>query len=139
MTLCNMSIEAGARAGMIAPDEVTFEYLKGRPRVPQGAAWDKAVAEWRKLPSDPGATYDREEKFDAAAIEPMITKGKAQVAELDDGWTVVTVDGSTAAHVEHSIALCDDGCVWVLTALDGGRGRLGDLITSREDYSSLPQ
>jgi 3-isopropylmalate/(R)-2-methylmalate dehydratase large subunit len=75
MTVCNMSIEAGARAGMIAPDDVTFEYLKGRPRVPQGPAWDKAVAEWRKLPSDPGATYDREEKFDAAAIEPMITYG----------------------------------------------------------------
>jgi 3-isopropylmalate/(R)-2-methylmalate dehydratase large subunit len=75
MTVCNMSIEAGARAGMIAPDEITFEYLKGRPRAPQGAAWDEAVAEWRKLPSDPGATYDREEKFDAAAIEPMITYG----------------------------------------------------------------
>jgi 3-isopropylmalate/(R)-2-methylmalate dehydratase large subunit len=75
MTVCNMSIEAGARAGMIAPDEITFEYLKGRPRAPQGAAWDKAVAEWRQLPSDPGATFDREEKFDAAAIEPMITYG----------------------------------------------------------------
>jgi 3-isopropylmalate/(R)-2-methylmalate dehydratase large subunit len=75
MTVCNMSIEAGARAGMIAPDDVTFEYLKGRPRAPQGAAWDEAVAEWRKLASDPGATYDREEKFDAAAIEPMITYG----------------------------------------------------------------
>ncbi|HTA21652.1 MAG TPA: 3-isopropylmalate dehydratase large subunit [Polyangia bacterium] len=75
MTVCNMSIEAGARAGMIAPDEITFEYLKGRPRAPQGAAWDKAVAAWRTLPSDPGATYDREEKFDAAAIEPMITYG----------------------------------------------------------------
>src|SRR6185369_1796444 len=75
MTVCNMSIEAGARAGMIAPDDTTFEYLKGRPRVPQGAAWDKAVAAWRSLPSDPGATYDREEKFDGAAIEPMITYG----------------------------------------------------------------
>jgi 3-isopropylmalate/(R)-2-methylmalate dehydratase large subunit len=75
MTVCNMSIEAGARAGMIAPDEVTFEYLKGRPRAPQGAAWDKAVAAWRTLASDPGASYDREEKFDAAAIEPMITYG----------------------------------------------------------------
>ncbi|MDB4981936.1 MAG: 3-isopropylmalate dehydratase, large subunit [Myxococcales bacterium] len=75
MTVCNMSIEAGARAGMIAPDDITFEYLKGRPRAPQGAAWDKAVAAWRKLPSDPGAAYDREEKFDAATIEPMITYG----------------------------------------------------------------
>ncbi|MEA2695785.1 MAG: 3-isopropylmalate/(R)-2-methylmalate dehydratase large subunit [Myxococcales bacterium] len=75
MTVCNMSIEAGARAGMIAPDDVTFEYLAGRPRVPQGAAWDKAVAAWRSLPSDEGATYDREETFDAATLEPMITYG----------------------------------------------------------------
>jgi 3-isopropylmalate/(R)-2-methylmalate dehydratase large subunit len=75
MTVCNMSIEAGARAGMIAPDDVTFAYLEGRPRAPRGAAWEAAVAEWRKLPSDVGATYDREEKFDAAAIEPMITYG----------------------------------------------------------------
>jgi 3-isopropylmalate/(R)-2-methylmalate dehydratase large subunit len=75
MTVCNMSIEAGARAGMIAPDEITFEYLKGRPRAPQGAAWDKAVAEWRTFSTDAGATFDREEKFDAAAIEPMITYG----------------------------------------------------------------
>src|SRR6187401_2054592 len=75
MTVCNMSIEAGARAGMIAPDETTFAYLKGRPRVPTGAAWDAAVAAWRQLPSDDGAVFDREVKFDAAAIEPMITYG----------------------------------------------------------------
>ncbi|MEV8511147.1 type I methionyl aminopeptidase [Dactylosporangium sp. NPDC051484] len=67
----------------------------------------------------------------ALAIEPMITRGKPKVAELDDGWTVVTVDGSVAAHVEHTMAFCDDG-VWVLTARDGGRARLGDLITARE-------
>ncbi|GAA2363814.1 type I methionyl aminopeptidase [Dactylosporangium salmoneum] len=67
----------------------------------------------------------------ALAIEPMITRGKPKVAELDDGWTVVTVDGSVAAHVEHTMAICDDG-VWVLTAHDGGRGRLGDLVTARE-------
>ncbi len=75
MTVCNMSIEAGARAGMIAPDEITFAYLKGRPRAPQGAAWDRSVAAWRQLPSDPGAAFDREEKFDASALEPMITYG----------------------------------------------------------------
>ncbi|MEV6928269.1 type I methionyl aminopeptidase [Dactylosporangium sp. NPDC051485] len=67
----------------------------------------------------------------ALAIEPMITRGKPKVAELDDGWTVVTVDGSVAAHVEHTMAICDDG-VWVLTAHDGGRARLGDLVTARE-------
>ncbi len=75
MTICNMSIEAGARAGMIAPDETTFAYLEGRPRAPKGAAWDAAVAAWRALPSDEGAAFDREEKFDAAALEPMITYG----------------------------------------------------------------
>src|SRR4051794_1369432 len=75
MTVCNMSIEAGARAGMIAPDETTFAYLKGRPRAPQGAAWDAAEARWRTLPSDPGAAFDREEIFDAATLEPMITYG----------------------------------------------------------------
>ncbi|WP_433210919.1 type I methionyl aminopeptidase [Dactylosporangium sp. CS-047395] len=67
----------------------------------------------------------------ALAIEPMITRGKPKVAELDDGWTVVTVDGSVAAHVEHTMAFCEDG-VWVLTAHDGGRARLGDLVTARE-------
>ena len=67
----------------------------------------------------------------ALAIEPMVTLGRPDVAELDDGWTVVTVDGSRAAHAEHSMAICDDG-VWVLTAEDGGRSRLGDLITARE-------
>jgi 3-isopropylmalate/(R)-2-methylmalate dehydratase large subunit len=75
MTVCNMSIEAGARAGMIAPDETTFEYLKNRPRAPQGAAWDRAVAEWKQLASDPGARFDKEIEIDAASLEPMITYG----------------------------------------------------------------
>jgi 3-isopropylmalate/(R)-2-methylmalate dehydratase large subunit len=75
LTLCNMSIEAGGRAGMVAPDETTFAYLKGRPYAPQGEAWDKAVASWRNLPSDPGATFDTEIALDAAAIEPMVTWG----------------------------------------------------------------
>jgi 3-isopropylmalate/(R)-2-methylmalate dehydratase large subunit len=75
MTVCNMSIEAGARAGMIGPDEVTFEYLKGRPRVPQGEAWDAAVARWRTLATDAGARFDASVDIDAATIEPMITYG----------------------------------------------------------------
>jgi 3-isopropylmalate/(R)-2-methylmalate dehydratase large subunit len=75
MTLCNMSIEGGSRAGLVAPDETTFEYLKGRPHVPQGAAWEEAVARWHKLPSDPGATYDREVVIDGSALEPMVTYG----------------------------------------------------------------
>jgi len=75
MTVCNMSIEAGARAGMIAPDETTFAYLKGRPRAPRAAEWDAAVARWRELVSDPQAHFDRSVDIDAAALEPMITYG----------------------------------------------------------------
>ncbi len=75
MTICNMSIEGGARAGMIAPDEVTFEYLKGREFVPQGEAWEKAVAYWKTLPSDEGAVYDKTITLEASELEPMITYG----------------------------------------------------------------
>jgi 3-isopropylmalate/(R)-2-methylmalate dehydratase large subunit len=75
MTVCNMSIEAGARAGMIAPDDVTFAYLAGRRHAPQGAAWDAAVARWRELHTDDGATFDRTLVIDASQIEPMITFG----------------------------------------------------------------
>ena len=75
MTVCNMSIEAGARAGMIAPDETTFEYLRGRPRVPGGAQWEAAVARWRELASDEGAAFDKEVELDASALAPMVTYG----------------------------------------------------------------
>jgi 3-isopropylmalate/(R)-2-methylmalate dehydratase large subunit len=75
MTVCNMSIEAGARAGMIAPDERTFEFLSGRPRVPQGRAWESALERWKRLPTDEGATFDRSIVLDAAELEPMITYG----------------------------------------------------------------
>jgi 3-isopropylmalate/(R)-2-methylmalate dehydratase large subunit len=75
MTICNMSIEGGARAGMIAPDDTTFEYMAGRPYVPSGAAWDAALATWRRLPSDDGATYDRSVTLDANTLGPMITYG----------------------------------------------------------------
>jgi 3-isopropylmalate/(R)-2-methylmalate dehydratase large subunit len=75
MTVCNMSIEGGARAGLVAPDDTTFDYLHGRPFAPQGAAWDAAVARWRMLPSDDGAAYDKTISLDASALEPMITYG----------------------------------------------------------------
>ncbi|MBS0200158.1 MAG: 3-isopropylmalate dehydratase large subunit [Proteobacteria bacterium] len=85
MTICNMSIEAGARAGLIAPDDTTFDYLRGLPRVPQGAAFDAAVAQWREFRSDDGAVFDREVKIDARAIRPTITWGThpGQVVALD--------------------------------------------------------
>ena len=75
MTVCNMSIEAGARAGMMAPDETTYAYLAGRPRAPQGAGWERALASWRALPSDAGARFDREVHLDATGVEPMVTYG----------------------------------------------------------------
>ncbi|HUS07523.1 MAG TPA: 3-isopropylmalate dehydratase large subunit, partial [Bryobacteraceae bacterium] len=75
MTVCNMSIEAGARAGLIAPDETTYEYLKGRPFAPKGAEWDAAVARWKQLPTDEGAVYDHQIRIDASVLEPMITFG----------------------------------------------------------------
>ncbi|MEO9900186.1 MULTISPECIES: 3-isopropylmalate dehydratase large subunit [Alphaproteobacteria] len=75
MTICNMSIEAGARAGLIAPDETTFDYLKGRPFAPKGAAWEQAVAYWKTLPSDDAAVYDTEVELDAADIVPQVTWG----------------------------------------------------------------
>ncbi len=75
MTVCNMSIEGGARAGLIAPDDTTFQYLSGRPHAPKGAAWSAAVARWKQLPTDEGAAYDRTVSIDADALEPMITYG----------------------------------------------------------------
>jgi 3-isopropylmalate/(R)-2-methylmalate dehydratase large subunit len=75
MTMCNMSIEAGARAGMIAPDETTFEYVKGREHAPKGADWDAAVAYWKTLPTDDDAVFDREVIIDATKLSPFVTWG----------------------------------------------------------------
>src|SRR5260370_29148764 len=75
MTICNMSIEAGARAGLIGPDDITFQYLARTPHRPQGAAWDRALESWRALPSDPAAVFDRSVELDASALEPLITYG----------------------------------------------------------------
>jgi 3-isopropylmalate/(R)-2-methylmalate dehydratase large subunit len=75
MTVCNMSIEGGARAGMIAPDDTTFEYLAGRPHAPKGADWDAALARWRQLPTDEGAAYGQSISIDADQLAPMITYG----------------------------------------------------------------
>ena len=75
MTVCNMSIEAGARAGMIAPDETTFAYLEGKARAPRGSAWTAALERWKSLPTDVGATFDRSVTIDATTLEPMITYG----------------------------------------------------------------
>src|SRR5258706_446902 len=85
MTVCNMSIEAGARAGMMAPDDTTFAYLEGRPHAPKGAAWEAALDAWRALPTDDGAAFDKEIVIDAAALRPYVSWGTnpAQVVPLD--------------------------------------------------------
>ncbi|MGH9090944.1 MAG: 3-isopropylmalate dehydratase large subunit [Acidimicrobiales bacterium] len=85
MTVCNMSIEGGARAGMVAPDETTFAYLEGRPHAPAGKAWDEALAYWSALPTDDGATFDKEVALDAALLVPHVSWGTnpAQVAPID--------------------------------------------------------
>ncbi len=86
MTVCNMSIEGGARAGMIAPDDTTFEYLYGRPRAPTGANWDAAVSRWRELRTDEGADFDKSVTLDAASLQPMVTFGTnpAMVIGIND-------------------------------------------------------
>src|SRR6185503_196428 len=86
MTVCNMSIEAGARAGMVAPDDTTFAWLEGKPHAPSGAAWDEALAAWSELPTDPGATFDREIEIDAAQLKPHVSWGTnpAQTVTIDD-------------------------------------------------------
>jgi 3-isopropylmalate/(R)-2-methylmalate dehydratase large subunit len=87
MTVCNMSIEGGARAGMVAPDEKTFAYLKGRPKAPKGEAWDAAIGYWQTLQTDPDADFDREVKLDAARLPPIVTWGTSPEE-------VATIEGS---------------------------------------------
>ena len=88
MTVCNMTIEAGARFGLIAPDETTFAYLKGRPLAPPPSLWDAAVADWKTLPSDPGASWDREVDLDASVLEPHVTWGTSPQDALPVGGVV---------------------------------------------------
>src|ERR1700749_4194058 len=104
MTICNMSIEAGARAGMIAPDETTFEYLKGRRFSPQGTAWDEAVAHWKTLPTDEGATFDREMHIDAATLAPAVTWGTSPGMHATIDGTVPTLHDAPSEADKKSFA-----------------------------------
>ena len=108
MTVCNMSIEAGARAGLIAPDEVTFEYLVGRPNAPQGADWDAAVERWKQLPSDEGAYYDKTVTLDISDLGPMITYGTNPGMGMPIGANIPQPadfdDPSQAAGLEKALA-----------------------------------
>jgi 3-isopropylmalate/(R)-2-methylmalate dehydratase large subunit len=107
MTVCNMSIEAGARAGMIAPDDTTFEYVAGRAHAPAGAAWDDALGGWRSLPGDPGASFDAAVHIDAAALAPMITYGTNPGMAIGIDQRVpdpATVEAARRSALEKSLA-----------------------------------
>ncbi len=111
MTVCNMSIEGGARAGMIAPDDVTYDYLAGREFAPSGAAWEQALTRWRRLPSDPGAQYDKTVTLDASRLEPMITYGTNPGMGLPITGRVpdpaATADADQRAALEKSLRYMD--------------------------------
>ena len=107
MTVCNMSIEAGARSGMVAPDEATYAYLAGRPFAPRGEAWERALASWRALPSDDGAAFDREVSLDARTIGPTVTWGTSPQDALPIGERVpdpaAVADPARRASMERAI------------------------------------
>jgi 3-isopropylmalate/(R)-2-methylmalate dehydratase large subunit len=103
LTLCNMSIEAGARAGMVAPDETTFAYLASRPRAPKGAEWEQAVARWRELRSDPGASFDKDVEIDATGIAPTVTWGTSPQEAVPVDCRVP--DPATATSFERRVAM----------------------------------
>lgn len=103
MTLCNLSIEGGGRLGMVAPDETTFAYVKGRPFAPTGAAWDRAVADWGALPSDAAAEFDREEEIDASMIAPTVTWGTSPEEALPITASVPAPDSLPAAKAARAL------------------------------------
>ena len=108
MTICNMSIEAGARAGLIAPDETTFEYLKGRPMAPKGNDWDKAVAYWRTLTSDNDAVFDTEIEIDVSKLEPVVTWGTSPQDVLPISGVIPNpADQENQQEAERYEAACD--------------------------------
>src|ERR1700752_3183300 len=104
MTVCNMSVEAGAKAGFIAPDEKTYEYLKGRPKAPKGKDWDAAMRYWETLRSDDGASFDREIRLDAAKLPPLVTWGTSPEQVVSVTGRVPSLDGITDEHKREAIA-----------------------------------
>jgi 3-isopropylmalate/(R)-2-methylmalate dehydratase large subunit len=144
MTVCNMSIEAGARAGLIAPDETTFSYLAGRPHAPQGAAWDEAAEYWRSLPTDRDAVFDRELTLDAGALTPFVTWGTnpAQAGPLGSAVPdpATMADPAERASAQRALAYMDlaPGTALTDVAVDTvfvgscTNGRLEDLRAAAE-------
>jgi 3-isopropylmalate/(R)-2-methylmalate dehydratase large subunit len=141
MTICNMSIEAGARAGLVAPDETTFSYLAGRPHAPQGAQWDAALEHWRSLPTDPDAVFDREVTVDAAALSPFVTWGTnpAQAAPLTSAVPdpAVMADPGARASAERALAYMDLAPGMPLTGISVDTVFVGSCTNGRlEDLRS---
>ncbi len=123
MTICNMSIEAGARMGVVAPDDTTFHYLHGRPFAPAGQAWDRAVAEWKALTTDPEAVFDREYTIDASRLEPMISFG------TNPGMAVpVTAPVPDPASVADRLARASLEKALAYMRVEGGKPLLGHAI-----------
>jgi 3-isopropylmalate/(R)-2-methylmalate dehydratase large subunit len=123
MTVCNMSIEAGARAGLVAPDDTTFQYLNGRPHAPKGADWDAALARWTELPTDEGAAYDSGVSMEAGALEPMITYG------TNPGMGVpITAPVPDPAQVADPMARDSIAKALKYMGLEGGKPLLGRAI-----------
>jgi len=123
MTVCNMSIEAGARAGLVAPDDITFQYLCGRPHVPKGKAWEAAVAAWRRLPSDREAVYDRTIALDADAVAPMITFGTTPAMGMPITGTIPDPDRVGDADIRQGLKRALD-----YMGLAAGRPLLGHPV-----------
>ena len=135
LTLCNMSIEAGARCGMVAPDHVTFEYVKGRPFAPKGAAFDQGVEAWSKLKTDDGAEFDREVALDAAAIAPVVTWGTSPQHALPIDASVPDPAGETnparANELREAIDYMDLHPGQKLTAIAINRAFIGSCTNAR--------
>ena len=137
LTVCNMSIEAGARAGMIAPDDVTFQYVAGREYAPQGAQWDAALAQWRVLPSDAEATFDREVSLDGDTIEPTLTWGTTPEEALPVSGVVPDPasfsDSNKRAHAESALRYMDLKPGTPLTEIKIDRVFIGTCTNGRID------
>lgn len=135
LTVCNMAIEAGGRAGMIAPDDKVYDYLHGQPYAPAGADWDRAVAQWRQLPSDADAKFDREVTLDGATLEPMLTWGTSPEEALPVSGRIPdpkTLPGADQrAHAEQALAYMDLKPGMALTDIRIDRAFLGSCTNGR--------
>jgi 3-isopropylmalate/(R)-2-methylmalate dehydratase large subunit len=135
LTVCNMAIEAGGRAGMIAPDDKVYDYLHGRPYSPKDADWDRAVAQWRTLPSDADAKFDREVVLDGARLEPMLTWGTSPEEALPVSGRIpdpkTLADANQRAHAEQALAYMDLTPGMALTDIRIDRAFLGSCTNGR--------